>query len=65
MDAHLTEWKNAVQSRVRGGVGTVKVAILSPGYSPGSRVATVLVSVQFSHGIRGTKTVTVGTRISE
>lgn len=65
VDAHLTEWKNAVQSRVRGGVGTVKVAILSPGYAPGSRVATVLVSVQFSHGVRGTKTVTVGTRISE
>jgi len=65
VNAHLTEWKNAVQSRVRGSVGTVKVAILSPGYAPGSRVATVLVSVQFSHGVRGTKTVTVGTRISE
>lgn len=65
VDAHLTEWKNAVQSRVRGGVGSVKVAILSPGYAPGSRVATVLVPVQFSHGIRGTKTVTAGTRISE
>jgi hypothetical protein len=46
-------------------VEAVKVAILSPGYAPGSRVGTVLVSVQFSHEVRGTRTVTVGTRISE
>ncbi len=64
-DTHLTEWKTAVQGRVRGGVGTVKVCIFTPSYTPSSRVATVLVSVQFSQGIRGTKTVTMGTRISE
>lgn len=64
-DTHLTEWKGAVQGRVRGGVGTVQVSIFTPGYTPSSRVATVLVSVQFSQGIRGTKTLTLGTRISE
>lgn len=64
-DAHLTEWKSAIGSRVRGGVGTVQVSIFTPGYTPNSRIATVIVSVQFSQGIRGTKTVTMGTRISE
>lgn len=64
-DANLTEWKAAVQSRVRGGVGTVQVSIFTPGYTPMSRIATVIVSVEFSQGIRGTKKVTMGTRISE
>lgn len=64
-DANLTEWKTAVQSRVRGGVGNVQVTLFTPGYTPMSRVATVIVSVEFSQGIRGTKTVTMGTRISE
>lgn len=65
MNAHLTEWKGAVESRVRGGVGTVQVCIFTPGYMPNSMIATTLVSVQFSQGIRGTKQVTMGTRISE
>ncbi|HEV8664101.1 MAG TPA: prepilin-type N-terminal cleavage/methylation domain-containing protein [Candidatus Methylomirabilis sp.] len=64
-DANLTEWKTAVQSRVRAGVGTVQVTLFTPSYTPNSRIATVIVSVQFSQGIRGTKTVTMGTRISE
>lgn len=63
-DANLTEWKTAVESRVRGGVGNVQVTILTPP-PPGSRLATLIVSVQFSQGIRGTKTVALGTRISE
>jgi len=74
-DAHLTEWKNAIQARVRGGVGTVQVTFCGPTLTnacptlatppANSTVATVVVSVQFSQGIRGTKTVRVATRISE
>jgi len=73
-DAHLTEWKSAIGSRVRGGVGTVQVTLCGPTSTAAcptitpptlSSVATVIVSVQFSQGIRGTKTVTMGTRISE
>lgn len=75
VDAHLTEWKNAIESRVKGGVGTVQVTFCGPtvtvscpslGTPPAnSSIATVAVSVLFSKGIRGANTVTVGTRISE
>jgi len=74
-DAHLTEWKNAIESRIKGGVGTVQVTLCGPGVTvscpalgtppTNSTIATVIVSVQFSKGIRGAQTVTVGTRISE
>lgn len=65
MNTNLTEWKGAVESRVRGGVGTLQVCIFTPSYTPSSKIATVVASVHFSQGIRGTKTVTMGTRISE
>jgi Tfp pilus assembly protein PilV len=65
VDALLTEWKNAVEARIRNGVGSVQIRILTPSSIPNSKIADVIVSVQFSQGIRGTKAVTAGTRIAE